>query len=191
MMPMGRTAEIRTARLRMRPWTLGDVDELHRLWTDPDVRRYLWDDEVISRERAVAEIERSIEDFRRDGFGEWVVISKPERLVIGFCGYRRLDDPPGVELMYGLAPSHWHRGLATEAARAVLRWGFEAHGFERVYAGADPPNAASLRVMKRLGMTFEARRFIQGQEAVYYGISRDAFRGGGSPRSDARDGTRE
>ncbi len=63
------------------------------------------------------------EDFAQHGFGLWV--AEEGGCVIGFCGLRRPDDASGVEVLYGIAPAHWGRGLATEVAFAVLRYGFE------------------------------------------------------------------
>ncbi|HLG15250.1 MAG TPA: GNAT family N-acetyltransferase [Blastocatellia bacterium] len=166
---------IETARLRLRPCTAGDADDLHRLWTDAYVRRYLWDDIVITRERAAAEINTSIRSFQRRGFGLWVVCLKGESSLVGFCGLRSFGEPAEVEMVVGLAPAYWGRGLATEASRAMLRYGFEEVGLERIYGGADPPNAASIRLMERCGMTFAKKMRVNDIEAVYYAVSRDAF----------------
>jgi ribosomal-protein-alanine N-acetyltransferase len=170
--------EIETARLRMRPATLGDIDALHRLWTDPGVRRYLWDDVIISREQAAEVVTSSLETFATHGFGQWVVMPKEEDEVIGFCGFRFFGEEPEVEILYGLASSHWGQGLATEAAQAMLRCGFEEHGFERIWAGADPPNAASFRIMEKTGMSFIKRTRVNGLEAIYYAIARAEFHPG-------------
>jgi ribosomal-protein-alanine N-acetyltransferase len=96
----------------------------------------------------------------------------------GFCGLRLFGDPPTVEVLYGLLPAYWGQGLATEAAMAMLRFGFEELGLERIYAGADPPNTASFCVMERLGMTFSKRIVAGGLEAIYYEISRTDFQSG-------------
>jgi ribosomal-protein-alanine N-acetyltransferase len=167
--------QIQTRRLSMRPFTMNEADALHHLWTDPQVRRYLWDDIVIPRERATEVVENSIASFAQRGFGLWAVFPKDKDELIGFCGFRLFDDPPEVEILYGISPSHWGQGLATEAAQAMLRCGFEEHGFERIFAGADPPNAASFRVMEKCGMTFAKRMFINNIEVVYYVIPREAF----------------
>jgi RimJ/RimL family protein N-acetyltransferase len=63
-----------------------------------------------------------------------------------------------VELLYGLYQNFWGRGLATEAARAVLRFGFEEVGLEEILACADLDNPASVRVMERLGMSYAGER---------------------------------
>jgi ribosomal-protein-alanine N-acetyltransferase len=174
--------EIHAPRVRLRPYTLEDVDDLYRLWTDPEVRRYLWDDVLISREQAASVVRASIACFETRGFGQWVVLPRSGERLIGFCGFRLFGDPPDeqIELLYGVAPAYWGQGLATEAARAALRFGFEECGFDRVYAGADPPNAASFRVMEKLGMSFSRRTHINGIEAIYYVLSREAFELDGS-----------
>ncbi|HXG67208.1 MAG TPA: GNAT family N-acetyltransferase [Blastocatellia bacterium] len=167
--------EIETARLRMRPCTPDDVDELHRLWTDPGVRKYLWDDAVIPRETAEEVVNVSMETFSTRGFGFWVVMLREEQAIIGFCGFRLFDDPPEVEILYGIYPEYWGQGLATEAAKAMIRCGFEEHGFARIWAGADPPNAASFRVMKRSGMKYAKQIRVGELDAIYYEIRRQDF----------------
>lgn len=167
--------QIQTHRLNMRPFIMNDVDVLHRLWTDPQVRKYLWDDLVISREKAAEVVENSMTSFTQRGFGLWAMFPKDKDELIGFCGFRLFDDPPEVEILYGLAPAYWGRGLTTEAAKAMLRCGFEEHGFARIYAGADPPNTASFRVMEKCGLKFAKRMFINNIEVIFYVIPREAF----------------
>ena len=166
---------IETARLRLRPLVRSDVDDLHRLWVDPDVRKYLWDDEVISRERAEAIIEASLTSFEADGFGLWAVLPRDEDLLIGFCGFWFFHEPPKLELLYGIAPTHWKRGLATEVVRALLRYGFAELSFERIEASTDALNLASQRVMEKAGMVFEKREYRDGLDTVYYALSREEF----------------
>lgn len=140
---------IRTRRLSLRPFAVSDVDALHALWTDPLVRRWLWDDEVIPRERAAEVVAASVAG-GRDGAGAWCVSVVGEPGLAGFCALMPLGDE--LELLYGLAPHCWGRGLAVEAARAVLSWVFATSPRARVWAGADAPNTRSLAVMERLGM---------------------------------------
>jgi RimJ/RimL family protein N-acetyltransferase len=78
--------------------------------------------------------------------------------------------------LYGIKPQRWGQGFAAEIAAAVSRRGFEINGLERIYAGADPPNKASFRVMEKIGMKFDARVTINGVEALYYkATSRDVL----------------
>ncbi len=124
--------EIETARLQLRPFTPDDVDALHRLWIDRDVRRYLWDDDVIPSERVATLIDESLASFESSGFGLWAVFLHGEDALVGFSGFWHFHDPPQLELLYGIAPEHWNRGFATEVALAMLRYGFEELGFERI-----------------------------------------------------------
>jgi ribosomal-protein-alanine N-acetyltransferase len=175
---MRRVTALDTARLRLRPYRDSDLDALHRLWTDPDVRRYLWDDKVIDRQVADETMRASIACTAEHGFGHWAVCPAGEDELIGFCGLKFVDDTPEVELMYGFHPPHWGRGLATEAGCTMLRFGFEEMRFARVYAITDAPNTASAAVMQRLGMTFEKRFEHHGLDSVRYVITREEFQPG-------------
>jgi len=172
---MRRVDSIDTARLRLRPYRESDLDALHALWIDPQVRRYLWDDRIIERPLAAEVMRASIASTAAEGFGHWAVCPAGADRLIGFCGFRRLDDGPEVELLYGLEPAHWRRGLATEAARSMLRFGFEELGFARVFAVTDMPNTASVAVMQRLRMSFECRFFYHGLDSVQYVLRREEF----------------
>lgn len=129
-----------TARLRLDPTRERDLDSLHALWTEPGVRRYLWDDAIIPREKAEQMLRVSLTSFARDGFGLWVLRLLDDQELIGFAGLRRI---PGlaleVELLYGLHPRFWKRGLATEAAAAVLERGSPGTGSSASGRGRMPP----------------------------------------------------
>ena len=144
---------IQTQRLELVPFREEDVDALHHHWTDPDVRRWLWDDVVIPRERAAETVRWAIESAEEKGVGMWsLFLREGDGGLIGFCGFRALPDLDDIELLYSLYPAYWGRGLATEASRAALDFAFRELRVSRVYAGADPPNAESFKVMERLGM---------------------------------------
>jgi ribosomal-protein-alanine N-acetyltransferase len=173
--------EIETARLRLRPLVPGDLDAIHRVWADPEVRRYLWDGEAVSREVAAGVISDSAAYFESRGLGLFAMVLKGWDEVIGFCGFWRFEGRPDFELAYGLAPRYWGMGLATEAARAAIRYGFEEASLGRVEASADTPNAASLRVMESAGMKYTKREVREGRDTTYYAISREDFRAANGP----------
>jgi ribosomal-protein-alanine N-acetyltransferase len=150
---------VSTERLRLRPATDADVDTLHHIWIDPDVRRFLWDDQVIARETAADVVAASSEDWRERGYGLWVV--EENATPIGFAGFRSSEEGP--ELLFGFLPQWWHRGLAAEAVRAALAF------LDRDCWGAtDVANTASARVMERAGMTFDRRDTLNGLDTVFY-----------------------
>lgn len=165
------TPTLRTERLLLRPISSADVDSLHRFWTDPSVRRYLWDNEIISRDKVVEIVRDSEACFGALGSGLFAIelVARPDDLV-GFCGLRYMDGGD-VELLYGILPRYWGEGLVTEAAREVLRHGFESCGLSRIMGVTDTPNQRSVRVMQRLGMVFQDRREYKGLDTVFYSIS--------------------
>jgi [ribosomal protein S5]-alanine N-acetyltransferase len=169
---------LRTQRLLLRPFLPEDEDALFGFWNDPHVRRYLWDDRFVSHEEVREQLAHSERDFRERGYGGFILsLTQWPGVLIGFSGLRRLDGGEEVELLYGLYQSFWGRGLATEAARAVLRFGFEEVGLEEILAGADLDNAASVRVMERLGMSYAGERRVgpQALPATYYRLRREDF----------------
>ena len=156
----------------MRPFDSGDVDSLHRLFIDPAVRRFLLDDQIVERAWIEEEIAASIARFEAGIAGLFCVHSKDDETLIGFCGFRPFFEPPELQLLYGLIPAYWSKGLATEAARAMIQFGFETPGFDRIGASADSPNSASIRVMEKAGMVFDYRETINGLDTVFYVVDR-------------------
>lgn len=168
--------EIRTSRLKLRPYTVADLDNLHRIFIDPQVRKYLCDDRIIPREWVAAEIENNIKSFELHGFGQWSIFLKETSELIGFCGFRFFyDNPPELQLLYGLSPQYWGKGLATEAATAMIQYGFTEHKFEQIISATDVENIASARVMERIGMKFTQRAHKEGLDVLYYAISRQEY----------------
>jgi RimJ/RimL family protein N-acetyltransferase len=170
--------EIRTERLLLRPLAHEDLEAIHRIWTDPEVRRYLWDGERIPKEKTEAVLAGSSESFESRGFGIWAVVHEESEELVGFCGFRFLDATPEIELVYGISAPYWGTGLATEAARAAIRYGFEEVGFDRILGIADTENVASRHVLGKIGMRFEKRAAHEGRDETHYAIRREEFRPG-------------
>lgn len=170
------TRSLATPRLHLRAIRRDDVEELHRLFTDPDVRRYLLDDEVVGVDWVEAEVDRSDALFRRIGSGLFAIRRRGESQIIGFAGFRPFFEPPELQLLYGLMPAWWGRGLATEAAGAVIDHAFEELDFDRVVAAADAPNVPSIRVLERLGMTGVRKKKLDSGTTVWYSVEREEWR---------------
>ena len=164
---------LHSPRLTLRPWTLDDIDELHALWTRPEVRRYLWDDETITRERAAETVTEFIAP-AAEGLGGWLLLDRDTGALVGFAALIKRE-PGDPELLYGLAPEWCGRGLATEAGRTVMAYAFGVLGCERVTAATDVPNVASARVMERLGMRFTHRGTLNGLDTAFYEARREEF----------------
>lgn len=140
---------LRTERLILRPVTVHDHTALLGHWTDPEVRRFLFDDEVLPPDEILTVIAESASTFADGGYGIWVIQAAGE--LAGTAGLRPLENL-GIELVYSLAPPAWGKGYATEAAGAVLDYAFGQLGLPEVLAEIDQGNAASVAVIERLGM---------------------------------------
>jgi [ribosomal protein S5]-alanine N-acetyltransferase len=179
------TPVLETERLILRPISNDDLAATHRVFDDPAVRRYLWDDRPVSLEATASVVQASARDFSERGVGLFGVRLRGAEELVGLCGLRWEDGIGDMEIIYCLLPELWGRGLATEAAEACLRFAFEEVRLERVMAGADEPNAASLRIIEKLGMRFVGRILPAAPEAPYFVFNRADF-----PRANARGGER-
>lgn len=166
----GDTPTLRTNRLVLRPITAHDLDALHRISNEPEVRRFLWDDEPAEKATIRLIISESGTMFADAGIGLFGVRRHGRENLIGFCGFVRLEGMEEPELAYELTQGAWGEGLATEMSRVCLRHAFEEAGLERVIAGADPENVASQRVIEKLGMRTIGRLNPNVPEASYYAV---------------------
>src|SRR5215470_10232242 len=165
---------IETERLRLRMLDGDDLDNLARMFADPEVVKYVGDGKPASREEAVKALHSIIAGWKDRGYGRWAAVDRTTGAFIGFGGLRSLLGTP--EVVYHLTKKNWGRGFATELARAALRFGFEDRGFDRIVAITKPPNLASIHVMEKLGMQFEKYAQYYGLDVVQYSITRDAFK---------------
>lgn len=169
------TLIIETERLLLRPFTSGDLDEFVVLCADPDVMRYIATGEAYSPERAQMRFNSLIEHWNEHGFGLWAMIEKAGDEFMGFCGLQFLDDTREIEVGYRLAKRFWGRGLATEAARASLRFGFEELGLDRIVAVVQPENTASWRVLEKTGLRYVRDARFYDTDVRYYAITREQY----------------
>lgn len=180
---LAETTGIETARLFMSPLSMRDLHAVHGLWTESEVRKHLWDGEVIPVRRARKALEESAENFGRHGFGLWGIRLKEGETLIGFCGLRFFGDSPDIEVLYGVSPAHRGKGFATEAAGAVVRYGFEEARLRQILGITDLPNTASARVLEKAGMEMRGHALYQGREEVHYEIRRESFKPKDEPYS--------
>ena len=148
---------LETDRLIFRQLTLDDLDELYSLYGNPNVKRYVYED-AMTYEETSDELKWMIDVYTsQPGFGLWGTILRETNEFIGRCGLLQwtIEERPEVELTYMLAEKYWGRGLGTEAARALMKYGFEVLKLPRLICCIDRENLASIRVAETLGMTFE------------------------------------
>lgn len=152
---MDRPTEIQTERLLLRRWSVSDRIPLAALNSDPRVMKHF--PGVISREDSDALADRIDVHYHQHGFGPWAVEIPNVAPFIGWVGLFiprfQAHFTPCVEIGWRLAAEYWNRGYATEAARASLKFGFDALGLEEIVSFTVPANRSSIRVMEKIGMT--------------------------------------
>lgn len=156
-----------TDRLRLRPFTDNDLDALHAIQSRPDVARYLyWPPRT--REQCVAALKTRMDNHTLAAEGDALslavdLIDDDRATMIGdVVLFWRSETHRQGELGYVVHPDFASRGYTTEAARAMLRVGFEDFGLHRITAQCDTRNTASARVMAKLGMRREAH-FVENE----------------------------
>ncbi|MFF7454476.1 GNAT family N-acetyltransferase [Kitasatospora sp. NPDC008115] len=146
--------DLHTDRLLLRRWRDSDLEPWAAMNADPEVREHLGD--VLTRAESHVSVARYEADFARRDYGWWAVEVRATGEFIGFAGLDDIDDGlpfTGVEIGWRLARSAWGHGYATEAARAVLAFGFETLALPEILAVTTVRNLRSQAVMRRLGMT--------------------------------------
>jgi RimJ/RimL family protein N-acetyltransferase len=145
-----------TARLRLRHLSGADAAFVLELNTDPDFIANIGDRGVHTLQDAQRYIaEGPAQSYERFGFGLFLVERKDSCVALGMCGLLRRDSHPDVEIGFAFLPQARHRGYALEAAAATLQLGVDALGLTRIVAITAPDNAASIRILKHLGLRFE------------------------------------
>lgn len=151
-----RMVTLETPRLILRRWHEGDIAPLAAVHADPEVMRWIRDGSVRDEEETRGGVQAWESEWESQGFGLFAVEIRSTGELAGFTG---LSVPhflpevlPAVEVGWRLGRSHWGQGLATEAAAAAVRFGFEERGLERIVSIAQVGNDASERIMAKLGM---------------------------------------
>ncbi|MDX3094740.1 GNAT family N-acetyltransferase [Streptomyces sp. ME01-24h] len=146
--------ELRTERLHLRRWRDRDLAPWAAMNADPLVREHLG--EPLTREQSDASVARFLAEFDERGYGWWAVEVRASGEFVGFAGLDRVDEGlpfTGVEIGWRLAHAAWGKGYATEAARAVLAFGFGTLALPEILAVTTAGNLRSQAVMRRIGMT--------------------------------------
>jgi RimJ/RimL family protein N-acetyltransferase len=178
---------LRTARLLLRPYTIGDLDAVYDMQSRPDVTRYLLFD-VRDRDQVRTALQERIEAGRPGHQGGRlllalaVVLPQTGAVIGDVVLFLESQEHRQGEIGYIFHPDHGGRGYATEAARAMLGLGFEAYGLHRIVGRIDARNAPSARVLERLGMRREAHyrqnEIVKGEwtDEVVYAMLEDEWR---------------
>lgn len=180
---------IRTARLKLRPWRANDQQPLAEMIGDPHVRRFFF----RTRDRAESDawMARIQQHWAEHDFGLYVVELPGHAEFIGFVGLMHVGPEmpmaPAVEIAWTLAQPWWGRGFAPEAARAVLEDGFARLHLPEIVALTAEQNQPSRVVMEKLGMRHDpAATFIHPMAPEGHELARHVLYRMANPHAPAR-----
>jgi RimJ/RimL family protein N-acetyltransferase len=161
--------ELQTDRLILRPVSTSDLDDLVDLHADPVVRKVFG---VMTREEIAEWIARSEREWVERGHGRAGVFDRESGAFLGRSGLRYWAQFDEVEVGWVLDPAARGRGVATEAGRACVDWGFRDLDVSYLTAMIAPDNSASIAVAERLGMTPLREDTLLGEPVVVYAVRR-------------------
>jgi RimJ/RimL family protein N-acetyltransferase len=151
---------LETNRLLLKHFTLDDAAFILRLLNEPSFIQNVGDKGVRTLEQASGYlIEGPIKSYQIHGHGLYLVALKESLQPIGMCGLLKRDQFDDVDLGYAFLPEFWSKGFAHESASAVLKFGLNVLRRTKILAIVSPGNAASIKVLKKLGFAFS--KYVQ------------------------------
>jgi RimJ/RimL family protein N-acetyltransferase len=154
-----------TERLILRPFDMLDVEAMCRVLCDPEVM--LFSDGVKPLTGAREWMEDCVDNYSRSDFGVWAVVEKNTKNVVGYCGliqFPNIDGQPEIEIGFRLLRPCWGQGYATESAGSVRDYAFDVLFVSRLISLVDPQNTVSIRVVEKLGMSYEKDVMLLGYD---------------------------
>ena len=158
-----------TSRLLLRELQPTDAQSFYALNANPNVIRYTGNTAFATVEEAKEFLE-NYSDYQLNGYGRWAVILKDSGQFIGWCGLKYNGDTQQTDIGFRFFEEEWGKGYATESAEACLRIGFDQLGLACIIGRAMKANIASIRVLEKLGLTYEQDIVLEGEAAVLYQI---------------------
>ena len=156
---------LETERLTLRDASLGDAEFIVRLLNEPSFLRFIGDRGVRTvddAERYIAE--RLIESYVMNGYGLWIVERRESPAPIGLCGLVKRDALPDADIGFAFVPEYWSNGYAFESASGVKEYAFSRLRLPRLLAVVNADNAASIRLLEKLGLRFERTIELSSKE---------------------------
>lgn len=166
---------LETKRLLLRALTSDDLETVIELNSDPEVVRFITGGTPMTREQTEARFNFYLNHQKTHGFAIWAIINKEDKSFIGICGIQYLEDTPNIEVGYRLAKAFWGKGIATEAAKACLDYGFNKLNLSEIVAVIDVENIASQKVIEKIGLRYEKMAYFYKADLKFYKITKSQF----------------
>lgn len=157
---MNRRYFLKTERLGFSEWMENDLPLAVKLWGNEEVTRYICADGRFGQSDISARLAKEIENNRRFHVQHWPIFTLSSGELVGCCGLRPHGDNK-YELGFHLLPEFWGQGYATEGAKRVIEYAFSVLKAESFFAGHNPNNKASAKVLHKLGFSYIGDEFYE------------------------------
>lgn len=165
-----KTIFAQTKRLFLRPITEADFDVLYEMNTDAEVMRYIGNGKIRSDKTSVHNTINTLQKWYAENrqLAAWATIEKTSNTMIGWHSLKHLPNSKLVEVGYRLRKAFWGKGYATEMAKALIDYGFNQLGLNKIVGITHPENEPSKRVLQKCGLGYVGKDF-------YYNTKVDLF----------------
>lgn len=167
---------IETPRLLLRKKIVEDAPFFFDLNSGPLVTQYTGDGAFKNIQEAEEIVKYVIGQYKKNGYGRWMVLNKETNEPLGWCGLKYHEDTKETDLGYRFMQKYWNKGYATEAAIACIDYGFNVLKLDRIYGQAMRDNTASIQVLKKTGMTYVREDLCIGHESYVYDIKKENYK---------------
>lgn len=174
---MEREFFITTDRIGFSEWKKDDIKLAELLWGDPDVTRFICASGKFSANDITTRLEKEINNYAEYHVQYWPIFEIVSNELIGCCGLRPYNEGK-YEIGFHLRPKFWGQGYAMEAAKAVIDYAFSVLKAEGLFAGHNPNNIASSKVLRKLGFSYIGDEFYEptGLYHPSYELKQSAFK---------------
>ncbi|WP_051823864.1 GNAT family N-acetyltransferase [Clostridium sulfidigenes] len=160
--------ELESDRLIFREVNPEDVEEIFKIYSDPEVAKYDWFTPINTKSHALSIINCYKNEFESKEEITWGVARKNDDKIIGYCNLGSFDDASiRSEIGYGFNRDEWNKGYATEVIRVLVKFGFEVMNFNRIEATVTLGNEASVKALKKANFVqegiFRERTIMKGE----------------------------
>jgi len=153
---------LETERIAFSRWTQDDYDLAFLLWGDESVTRYISKTGKFTEREIMKRLHIEIENEKNFRVQYWPIFEKATDELIGCCGLRPYNIEERIyEIGFHLRHRYWGRGLASEAARATIQYSLDTLNAAELFAGHNPNNAESEKILKKLGFEYIGNEFYE------------------------------
>jgi len=184
--------KLESDRLLIRPFQLGDEEDVFAFSSDEEVTRYTGDKirtTLADAKKIITDV--WYPDYKKYGYGRYAIIYKPDNKIIGFNGFKYHPDEDFTDFGYRFLSDYWGKGIATESSKMIMEFGFKNLPIDEVLGFVMQENPASSNVLKKIGFKYLKLAGYPGESEKklyeWYSITKDSYTNSISPRVQSRD----